>query len=181
MLFQRVPAGSFHMGQRGRDSSEEPVHTVRITRDFYLGKFPVTQEQFAAWTSSDDYAAWLGIAAKAVNQLPHANFFVGRPRHPAEYMSWFAAVAFCGWVGRRAEGLPAGHVPWLPTEAEWEYACRWSPDPIHPDHACTPSSCARTDYYSGDGIEALAEVGWFGESSHGSTHSVDEKPESPPA
>lgn len=48
MRFRRVPAGDFHMGSRGYLDAEEPIHRVVVPHDFYLGRYPVTQEEWAA-------------------------------------------------------------------------------------------------------------------------------------
>jgi sulfatase-modifying factor enzyme 1 len=108
MTFQRIPAGEFRMGARGEYRSEEPIHRVRITRPFYLGTFPVTQAQFAAWTQS------VGIE--------HKNGFLGNPSHPAESMEWHQAVAFCDWLTQTClrqtlePQLSPGCAAGLPTE-----------------------------------------------------------------
>jgi formylglycine-generating enzyme required for sulfatase activity len=134
MHFRRIPRGEFLMGQRGLSAREEPVHRVVIQEDFWMGETPVTQAQFEVWTKAEG--------------IEHRNDFAGRADHPAENMSWHEAVGFCEWLTRtRAGEFPEGFVQArLPSEAEWEYACR---------------AGTETDYYSGDGEAALAEVGWY--------------------
>ena len=140
MRFCEIPAGEFRMGARGEYEREEPVHRVKITRAFWLGEMAVTQEQFAAW------------------KRDHKNHLDGKPRHPAESMTWFEAVDFCRWLTAR---LPDGTMACLPTEAEWEYACR---------------AGTTTEYHSGDGEDALKNAGWFGEEwNKGSTHPAGSK------
>ncbi len=181
MEFRHVPAGSFLMGQRGEYANEEPVHTVEIRQEFYLATFPVTQEQFAVWTDSAEHARWLAGVGKSLEEEPHKNNFPGNPRHPAENVSWHLALGFAQWLADQpGTGVPAGLFPALPTEAEWEYACRWRADAADPASRCTPQSCACTEYYNGDGEAALAEVGWYGGNSGSTTHDVDEKPEAHP-
>ena len=145
MEFQRIPAGEFRMGSRGEHPDEEPAHTVRITRPFYLGRYPATQAQFEVWSREAG--------------VDHKNHFSNRADHPAESLTWDEAVAFCAWLNAtRAGELPAGHVACLPTDAEWEHACRAGTD---------------TEYYTGDGEAALREAGWFGaDFETGSTHPV---------
>lgn len=139
MKFQSIPAGTFRMGSRGYYDDEEPVHRVQITTPFYLGTYPVTQEQFVAFKPD------------------HKNHFADRPNHPAESMTWHDAVAFCEWLSAVcADTLPRDYRATLPTEAHWEYACR---------------AGTETEYYSGDGESALAEVGWYG-GTKGSTQAV---------
>ncbi len=136
MKFRKIEPGEFRMGSRGRFPDEEPVHLVKITQPFWLGETPVTQEQFAVWTDAE------GIG--------HKNQFGGRPNHPAENLTWRDAITYCAWLGKVTwSQLPKdSRFACLPTEAEWEYACR---------------AKTETEFYSGDGEEALRAVGWFGE------------------
>ena len=141
------------MGSRGYDDREEPVHLVNISEPFWLAETPVTQAKFALWTRAEN--------------IKHENQFKGRPEHPAENLSWHEAVSFCAWLSREKAGqFPEGSaLACLPTEAQWEYACRAGMD---------------TEYYTGDGEAALAEAGWFGEDyEKGSTHPVREKRANP--
>ena len=102
--FVRVPAGKFLMGspneERDADRSEHPRHEVTISKDFYLGRYEVTQEQYHA------------VTGKSPSEKKGA-------KRPVEMVSWNDAMSFCELVstqtGRRVS---------LPTEAEWEYACR---------------------------------------------------------
>jgi formylglycine-generating enzyme required for sulfatase activity len=137
MCFRRIQPGSFRMGARGFYADEEPPHLVQVAQPFYLGSFPVTQEQFAVFTKDR------GIA--------HKNGFSGegKGRHPAEDMDWFEARSFCDWLSPKIQGRP-GWKACLPSEIQWEYACRAGTD---------------TEYCSGDGEAALREVGWFAGSS----------------
>lgn len=145
MPFQLIGAGEFVMGSRGIDADhEEPPHCVRITRPFYLGTHPVTQAEFEVWTKSAG--------------VEHCNAFEGEPTHPAERVTWQKAMDYCFWQNRtqRAQ-LPPGYVATLPTEAEWEYACRAGSD---------------TEYWHSDGGAALAEVARYAANSGGKSHPV---------
>ena len=123
-----VPAGEFRMGspssEAGRESDEGPVHTVRITKPFYLGKYEVTVEAFWRFVQAKGYrteaergegafvfegGAWI----KKSDASWRKPYFSQTGRHPVVCVSWNDAKAFCDWAGCR-----------LPTEAQWEYACR---------------------------------------------------------
>ena len=154
MFFRRIPPGSLRMGSRGHNNDEEPIHRVVINREFYLGAFVVTQEQYQAVASR----------CPALKRNPDPSGFKG-PRRPVEQVSWEDATGFCAWLARWKALPPDITEIRLPNEAEWEYACR---------------ADTETDYYNGDGEAALAEVGWFDSNSNSETHPVDERPESHP-
>lgn len=99
----RIPAGKFTMGspagEKGREADEVP-HEVTLTTDFYLGKHEVTQEQYEA------------VVGKNPSRFP------GK-RLPAESMNLDEAAAYCTALGKKVNRRVE-----LPTEAQWEYACR---------------------------------------------------------
>jgi formylglycine-generating enzyme required for sulfatase activity len=97
----RIEAGSFEMGSTlGRDNwDEQPVHKVSISKAFYISETEVTAEQFKEFK------------AEFVGTGKYLPFAAG--------VSWYDAVAFCDWLSKKE-----GKVYRLPTEAEWEYACR---------------------------------------------------------
>ncbi|KAM3113608.1 caspase, EACC1-associated type [Phormidesmis sp. 146-33] len=115
-----IPGGSFQMGAAQAEaetrSTEYPQHLVRIA-PFYMGKFAITQEH------------WKAIAAlPKINQDldPNPSHFKGANR-PVEQISWFEAVEFCDRLNCFVEGRLSQKVAGLyrlPSEAEWEYACR---------------------------------------------------------
>ncbi len=98
-----IPSGRFLMGspptEAGRNNSESPCHQVSV-QPFYLGKYAVTQEQYQAVMGN------------------HASRFKGK-NLPVERVSWNQAVQFCQKLSRKT-----GKIYRLPSEAEWEYACR---------------------------------------------------------
>jgi len=153
MRFRRIPAGAFVMGSRGNNPNEEPPHRVILPHDFWLGKFVVTQEE---WQALVEACGPAGLEASPSR-------FKGE-RRPVEMVSWDDVQAWCqAWHARLRQD---DHAPSLdlrelrlPSEAEWEYACR---------------AGSETDYWNGDGEAALREVGWFDDNAGGETHDVDE-------
>ena len=121
MKFVRVPAGRFVMGsptdeeQRGTD---EMQHAVTISRPFYLGVHEVTQGQYEKLMGKNpSFFAKSGGGKQRVGAADTANY-------PVDNVSWNDAVAFCAKLGATQGARAAGHTYRLPTEAEWEYACR---------------------------------------------------------
>ncbi|MEN0062437.1 MAG: formylglycine-generating enzyme family protein [Myxococcota bacterium] len=100
-----VEPGTFLMGspdnERGRFECEGPQHKVRLTRGFWLGETPVAQ------------VLWAAVMGSNPSQLQG-------PEHPIEWVNWHDCSGFC----RALEALCPGLMARLPTEAEWEYACR---------------------------------------------------------
>jgi formylglycine-generating enzyme required for sulfatase activity len=110
----RVPAGTFVMGspaeEAKRHKAEGPQTKVALTQDFWLGKTPVTQGQYEG----------------VMGENPSHFKAVGKDA-PVERVSWLDAMEFCRVLTERertAGRLPEGFVYTLPTEAQWEYACR---------------------------------------------------------
>jgi formylglycine-generating enzyme required for sulfatase activity/tetratricopeptide (TPR) repeat protein/serine/threonine protein kinase len=114
MRFTLVPAGMFLMGspdsEEGRGGDEGPQHEVEITRPFYLGVHPVTQKQYKRVVGG--------------NPSHFTSRNGGGAGHPVEQVSWEEAVEFCRRLSALPEEQAAGRTYRLPTEAEWEYACR---------------------------------------------------------
>jgi formylglycine-generating enzyme required for sulfatase activity len=131
-----IPAGEFMMGSPvgEGDDDEDPQHRVRITRLFYLGATEVTRGQFRRFVDEAGYQTDIGW------QNPG---FERTDEHPVDNVSWNDAVAFAAWLSRR-EGVTYR----LPTEAEWEYACR---------------AGTTTRYSFGDDPKVLAAVGNLGQ------------------
>ncbi|MCX6907841.1 MAG: SUMF1/EgtB/PvdO family nonheme iron enzyme [Verrucomicrobia bacterium] len=114
-----IEGGRFTMGTDSTDAPahERPAHEVDV-ESFYLDMYPVTNKQFVSFVEANpDWRKEAGIArTKNVYYLSLWQGNVPPPElldHPVVYVSWFAAVAYAEWAGKR-----------LPTEAEWEYAIR---------------------------------------------------------
>jgi formylglycine-generating enzyme required for sulfatase activity len=119
MQFVRIPAGRFKMGAGETSPRDEtPLNTLaaEITDDFYLGKYEVTQEQYFVVMGTNPSAfAKDGKCATSVESLDTRRF-------PVERVSWDDAARFCDRLTSFFRGKHPSFR--LPTEAEWEYACR---------------------------------------------------------
>jgi formylglycine-generating enzyme required for sulfatase activity len=142
-----IPAGRFSMGSppselsRGQD---EQLHDVTLTRSFFLGVYPITQLQYAELMGRNP-AFFKGMRPQKSNRSRSQEMWDrahGGPNHPVECVYWNDAVAFCEKLNQMANEHAEGRVYRLPTEAEWEYACRagttsafWFGDSATGDHA----------------------------------------------
>jgi formylglycine-generating enzyme required for sulfatase activity len=142
-----VRGGAFTMGspqsEAGRWDDEGPQHVVRV-EPFWLAKYPVTNEEYARFIATNpgipEPAFW---GERTLNQR----------RQPVVGVSWEDAQSYCRWAGLR-----------LPSESEWEYACR---------------AGTTTCFWSGNAEEDLARVGWYRGNSGNRLHAVGEKPANP--
>ncbi len=115
MEFALIPAGQFVMGDPNGAPDESPVSVVKIEKPFYMGTCEVTAEEYAAFDSSHDNGYISVFNKDQSNRGEPAN----RPRQPVIRVSWEQAMAFCEWLSKKT-----GRKFTLPTEAQWEYACR---------------------------------------------------------
>ncbi|MCA2721164.1 MAG: SUMF1/EgtB/PvdO family nonheme iron enzyme [Microcystis sp. M048S1] len=113
-----VPGGEFWLGssegEEGVYSDERPQHKVKIS-PFLMGKYPITQAQWRAVAS-------LPKVERDLN--PEPSYYKGNSRRPVECISWYEAVEFCERLSRWSQEKGKGYQYRLPSEAEWEYACR---------------------------------------------------------
>ncbi len=139
MKLALIPAGEFLMGSPDDEAtrgSDEQQHRVRITRPFYLGVYEVTQEEYQKVMRTNP--SWFSRGGTGKDDVSG----VDTSRFPVEHVSWEDAVEFC-----RRLSAQDGREYRLPTEAEWEYACR---------------AGTTTEYYTGSGEHALEDAGWYG-------------------
>jgi uncharacterized protein (TIGR02996 family) len=122
MRLALIPAGEFVMGsppgETGHEQTESPPHPVEIGRPFYLGIYPVTQAEFRKLLrrNPSEFREG-GDNGSTVAGIETSDF-------PVENVTWDAAVRFCQRLSERPEEKKADRIYRLPTEAEWEYACR---------------------------------------------------------
>jgi formylglycine-generating enzyme required for sulfatase activity len=110
-----VPPGEFVMGSVEGPADEYPAARVKIERPFYLGTVEVTNAQYAAFDSAHD-SAYISMTNKDHSGRGHP---VNGEDQPVVRVTWEEAEAFCRWLSERT-----GKRFRLPTEAEWEWACR---------------------------------------------------------
>jgi len=145
-----VPAGTFTMGsptsEAGRQSDREDEHNVTLTKGFYLGKYEVTQAQYEAVMTGN---------TNSLSATPSQNS--GNDR-PVEKVSWNDAQVFLTRLNaQQAANLPAGWSYVLPTESQWEYACRAGTTTAYSWGATIASSNANYN----DSIGQTADVGQY--------------------
>ena len=143
-----IPPGEFKMGEGAG------AHDVRITRPFYLGRYKVTQEEWVAVMRINPSA--FSATGKRKGEAAGQD----TKRLPVESVSWFDAVRFCRRLSSRPEEKTAGRSYCLPSEAQWEHACR-------------AGSTSRWCY--GDNGSELDDYAWYEDNSGDRPHAVGGK------
>ena len=132
-----IKGGAFMMGS-DYSAQEQPVHEVTLP-DFYMGRYPVTNEEYGRFLEATGYQEPKYWGDREYNQ----------PRQPVVGVSWHDANQYARWAGLQ-----------LPSEAQWEYACR---------------AGTMTRYHTGDSEADLDRAGWYLDNSERKLHAVGEK------
>ena len=144
MEMVRIPLGKFALGsppnETSRRENESPISEVNVPA-FYMAKFAVTQEQ------------WVEVMGR------NPSIFRETLQAPVENISWLEAQDFCRKLAQRSQ-----HFYRLPSESEWEYACR---------------AGTNTAYHFGDSPAQLSDYAWFGENANKRSHPVGQKVPNP--
>jgi formylglycine-generating enzyme required for sulfatase activity len=161
MRLEPIEAGAFLMGspptEEGRNDLEGPQHEVRITRPFHIGSFPVTKGEFEKFVEATQHRTDAETANKA--ETWRSPGFPQTSEHPVVCVSWNDAMKFCQWLSQRKEADGRTYDYDLPTEAQWEYACRAVREPKQ-----------TTAYFFGNESAMLKDYAWYGENSEKETH-----------
>ena len=163
-----IPPGTFQMGDRMGTSAESdaPLHPVSLTRPYYMSSTEVTNEQFREFVNATNYQTdaersggygmtggnWvktMDYSWKNLGDLPVQD------QAPAVSISWNDATAFCDWLSDKT-----GDRYRLPTEAEWEYACR---------------AGTETPWFFGEQSDQMDQYAWFLNNSDGRVYPVKQK------
>jgi serine/threonine-protein kinase len=157
MHLRLIPPGRFQMGSPRDEENREPqeeLHTVEITRAYYLGVNEVTQDEFRLVMGyNPSYFCATGAGKEVVKGLDTSQF-------PVDRVTWKEAQQFCARLSALPSERSAHRVYRLPTEAQWEYACR---------------AGSQQTYYFGTSIWDLRLYAWFVENARGRPHTVGEK------
>ena len=170
-----IPGGEYLMGspksEADRNEDEGPQVKVKI-EPFWMGKYEVTWDEYDVWsfrldiqrrkiagTNPTDRDKLSDAVTRPTPPYTDMTFGMGHDGYPAICMTQHAAKMYCRWLSEKT-----GHYYRLPTEAEWEYACR---------------AGTSTAYSFGDDADALDDYGWFYDNSDEQYHKVGEKKPNP--
>lgn len=158
----QIEGGVFEMGGN-TTGRERPIHKVTVP-SFYLGKYPITTEQFlpflnekgnqeeggTTWVNLD--GNYKGVRCGILKSADKFECIKGLEQHPMIYVSWYGAKAYCEWLSTQT-----GENYDLPSESEWEYAARGG---------------RHKGIFTYAGSNHLGEVAWYEANSHGQTKPV---------
>jgi len=165
-----VPGGVFQLGSTEADemgeTDETPVKHVEV-EPFWMATYEVTFDMYEIFRDVDkdsdisltDTAYKAAAVTRPSPPYEDPTFGMGKYGYPAVSMTQYAALVFCKWLSEKT-----GNFYRLPTEAEWEYACK---------------AGSQTAYHFGDDLEMLDQYAWYYENSDGSYHKVGTKEPNP--
>ena len=133
-------------GRNNGYDNEAPRHEIEVSKKFYIGVYPVTQGQYCGVVGTNP--SWFSATGGGKDEVAGLD----TDGFPVETVSWQDAKDFCDKLSKTE-----GKIYRLPTEAEWELACR---------------AGSRSQFHNGDGAEALQKTGWYRDNSGGRTHRV---------
>ena len=155
---QAIPAGEFLMGSKNGNADELPVHKVKLDA-FWMSNLEVTWDIFEPFlykdyekSNSTNISAQVDAVTRPSKPYLDMTFGMGKQNHPALAMTQYNAIQFCKWLYART-----GVFYRLPTEAEWEYACR---------------AGSSNEFSFGDDEKILEEYAWFKSNSNKKTQEV---------
>ncbi|KRT14710.1 sulfatase-modifying factor [Pedobacter ginsenosidimutans] len=159
---QAIPAGKFKMGSKTGKPDEQPVHEVKLDA-FWIGKHEVTWDIFEPFlyrdyekqASTSAIPAEVDAVTRPTKPYLDMTFGMGKEHQPAVAMTQYNAIQFCKWLYVRT-----GIFYRLPTEAEWEYACK---------------AGTETNYSFGNDAAKLGDYAWYKDNSDNKTHQVGQK------
>lgn len=158
-----IPGGVFMMGSNERDKPDEnPLHQVELD-PFWMSTYEIVWDLYEPFIYkdleqtlvTDSVASEVDAVTRPTKPYLDMTFGMGKEGHPALGMTHYNAIQFCKWLYMRT-----GVFYRLPTEAEWEYACRAGSTKV---------------YFFGDDVKQLEQYAWFAENSNGETAPVGQK------
>jgi formylglycine-generating enzyme len=161
-MMQPIPGGEYAMGSTRGNADEQPVHQVKVD-PFWMGTYEVTWDLYEPFVYKDlelsrsggSVESEVDAVTRPTKPYLDMTFGMGKEGHPALAMTQYNAIQFCKWLYVRT-----GIFYRLPTEAEWEYACR---------------AGSATEYHFGDDAAGLDEYAWYAANSGNKTHQVGQK------
>jgi formylglycine-generating enzyme required for sulfatase activity len=149
-----IEGGRFMMGSNN-DENEQPIHPVTIS-SFYMGKYEITNKQYCIFLNSFDNVNNvynIDLSKEDGGIIQQNGELIVKPGFenlPVVYVNWYGTLAYCSWLSKETNKTYK-----LPTEAQWEYACR---------------AGSTTDYYWGNKIDE--NYCWYSGNSNGINHEV---------